>query len=56
MFSPQFGIPNLVDSPREALPPLWSGWEMGRRDLRKQERGRKGELVLIDKMKIKIFN
>lgn len=41
---PQFGMPDLVDSPRKALPALRNGWEMGKEEVRGggERGGRKG--------------
>lgn len=49
MFLPELGKPDFVDSPKEALPPLRSGWEGGVEEAVRSKR-REGELGLVDKV------
>lgn len=46
----QVGMPDLVDTPRMALPPMSSGWGMGSGEVRRQ-----GQLGLVCKIKSKFF-
>lgn len=39
---PQLGLPDFVDSPREVLHPLRSGWGWSQGEVAGQERGERG--------------
>lgn len=47
---PQVGMPDFVDCPRKALPPLKSGQGVGKEEMG-TENGKEGELRLACKMK-----